>query len=390
MASRFNFFFIKILIIIFFISCSENENLKKIKITVENNDSVLKSCCENLNKMNFINNSGKIDLKSIDSINLNLSFRSTQKKMSLIKGGEFMMGASDEQWSLGREFPRHSVRVSSFLMDIHEVTNKEFKEFTDATGYQTTAEKKVDWEILKKQLPPGTPKPDDSLLVPGSLVFFQPKKNISNTLDFSQWWKWVKGANWKNPYGPKSNINGIENHPVVHISYKDAVEYAKWCDKRLPTEAEWEWAARGGLENCIYPWGNEHIEDGKTKCNFWEGNFPKYNSKKDGFFYTSPVMNYEPNGFGLYDMAGNVWEICSDWYDESYYSSLFKNKISDNPKGPTTWKYSREPFDPKKVIRGGSFLCNDSYCASYRVSARMPYSMDTGMSHTGFRCVKDI
>ena len=186
---------------------------------------------------------------------------------------------------LEENFQDIELELSSFLMDIHEVTNKEFKEFTDATGYQTTAEKKVDWEILKKQLPPGTPKPDDSLLVPGSLVFFQPKKNISNTLDFSQWWKWVKGANWKNPYGPGSNINGIEDHPVVHISYKDAVEYAKWCDKRLPTEAEWEWAARGGLENCIYPWGNEHIEDGKTKCNYWEGNFPKYNSKKDGFLY---------------------------------------------------------------------------------------------------------
>ena len=390
MFKRSNIFFVSITAIIFFISCSENEILQKSTITSKNNDSVTKSCCEKLNRIKLLDNSIEIDFNSIDSINLNISHDSNNKKMILVNGGEFMMGASDEHWSLRREFPRHGVKVNSFLMDIHEVTNKEFMEFTKATGYVTTAEKKVEWEILKKQLPPGTPKPDDSLLAPGSLVFFQPKKNISNTLDFSQWWKWIKGANWKNPYGPGSNINGIEYHPVVHISYEDAFEYAKWSGKRLPTEAEWEWAARGGLKNCIYPWGNEHVENGKIKCNFWEGNFPKYNSKKDGFLFTSPVMSYDPNGYGLYDMAGNVWEICSDWYDESYYSTLSKNKISDNPKGPNTWKYSREPYDPKKVIRGGSFLCNDSYCASYRVSARMPYSMDTGMSHTGFRCVKDI
>ena len=158
----------------------------------------------------------------------------------------------------------------------------------------------------------------------------------------------------------------------------------------MPTEAEWEWAARGGLKDQVYPWGNLSVEEGTPKCNYWTGIFPTQNTKEDGFSGVAPVMQYEANGYGLYDMAGNVWEICEDWYDENYYSSLIITEIQDNPKGPKTWNYPLEPMDPKRVIRGGSFLCNDSYCSSYRVSARMPNSQDTGMSHTGFRCVKDI
>jgi len=389
MFDLFKFFLIKISIIVLFVSCSNEDKIKQLEIVETNKNPNLKSCCDKINKIDFINKHGQLNLKLNDSLNLKTSQVTVTNKMLLIRGGEFMMGANNDQWALGREFPKHKVKVNSFLMDMHEVTNREFMEFVNATGYRTVAEQKIDWKIIKNQLPTGSPKPHDSLLAAGSLVFFQPK-NILNTIDFSQWWKWVKGANWKNPFGSGGGIKGLENHPVVHISYQDAVEYARWCKKRLPTEAEWEWAARGGLENCIYPWGNEHIETGKAKCNFWEGNFPVNNTKEDGFLFTSPVMNYQPNGFGLYDMAGNVWEICSDWYNESYYKLLSVNEISLNPKGPKTWKYSREPYDPKKVIRGGSFLCNDSYCASYRVSARMPFSMDTGTNHTGFRCVKDI
>lgn len=364
------------------IDINEQENLVKNKID--------NKCCESAsNRSKFIINHTTND--TLESIPIALKSLSNTKSndMVIIEKGVFLMGASDQNGALNREYPKHKVKVNSFLIDIHEVTNSQFKKFVDETGYVTTAEKRIEWEVLKKQLPRNTPKPSEEVFEPGSLVFSTPKK-INNLIDFSQWWKWVKGANWKQPKGPNSSITGIENHPVVHISFKDATEYSKWCGKRLPTEAEWEWAARGGLKNCIYPWGNEHIENGESKCNFWSGDFPLKNNKKDGYILTAPVMKYPPNNYGLYDMAGNVWEICSDWYDGNYYNLLSKNEISNNPRGPKTWNYPREPYDPKKVVRGGSFLCNDSYCASYRVSARMPYSIDTGMSHTGFRCVKDI
>ena len=373
-----------ILIFLTIFSCTNNEETQ-IKI-VKTKENTVKRCCENLTRTSLIKNSMKL---LTDTIDLETIIRSDFDSMVVILQGIFSMGASDQNGALNREYPVHKVKVNSFLMDIHEVTNSQFKKFIDETGYVTTAEKRIDWEILKKQLPENTPKPNDEVFEPGSLVFSMPNE-VTSLIDFSQWWKWTKGANWKQPKGPNSSIVGIENHPVVHISYQDAVQYAKWCGKRLPTEAEWEWAARGGLNNSIYPWGNENVNDGEAKCNFWSGNFPVENNKKDGYVLTSPVMKYPPNKYGLYDMAGNVWEICSDWYDANYYQQLSKNEMSINPKGPKTWNYPREPNDPKKVVRGGSFLCNDSYCSSYRVSARMPYSKDTGMSHTGFRCVKDI
>ncbi|HAY3543477.1 formylglycine-generating enzyme family protein [Elizabethkingia anophelis] len=309
-------------------------------------------------------------------------------KMVLIPAGTFMMGSNGDEWSRNWELPQHKVSVKSFYMDTHEVTNAEFEKFVIATGYITTAEKPVDWEALKKELPPDTPKPSDEDLMPGSMVFASPE-SVNGLDDYSQWWRWVKGADWQHPLGPGSNIKGKEKHPVVHVSYYDAVAYAKWIGKRLPTEAEWEWAARGGLDNKIYPWGDEHISRGSQKANYWTGTFPIKNTEKDGYYYTAPVGSYAPNAYGLYDMAGNVWEICSDWFSENYYQSLQGNQITNNPAGPSKPYYPSEPFANKRVVRGGSFLCNDSYCASYRVSARMPYSEDTGMIHTGFRLVKD-
>ena len=357
------------------------------KATVKPTENHSKTCCEASKGQLIIAQSLK---NSNDTSYINVSdcfHQEISDSMVFIEGGIFLMGASDKKMALKREFPKHEVKVNSFYMDIHEVTNAQFSKFVKATHYKTIAERPLNWEVFKKQLPPNTPKPRDEFLQPGSMVF-HPKKGITNLVDFSQWWQWVKGANWKHPQGPESSIKGKENHPVVHICYTDAVAYAKWCGKRLPTEAEWEWAARGGLKNKVYPWGNEFLSQGKDNCNYWTGIFPTKNTASDGYEGLAPVMNYNANGYGLFDMAGNVWEICSDWYDEHYYASFPKNEIINNPKGPKTWHYPIEPYDPKHVIRGGSFLCNKSYCSSYRVSARMPYSQDTGMSHTGFRCVK--
>lgn len=306
--------------------------------------------------------------------------------MIFVPGGTFQMGGDNEQASPD-EYPKHSVTVSPFYMDATEVTNAQFKKFVDATGYVTTAERKPDWEELKKSLPPGTPKPSDDVLQAASLVFHQTAAPV-NLNDPSQWWTWTKGADWKHPEGPLSNINGKDNYPVVQVSWDDAMAYCKWAGKRLPTEAEWEFAARGGLSNNIYPWGNEHVSEGKPKANSWEGKFPYLNEKRDGFVTLAPVKNFAPNGYGLYDMAGNAWEWCSDWYDYNYYKSLV-GKPTINPKGPDKSYDPDEPNAQKRSLRGGSFLCNDAYCSGYRVARRMKSTPDTGLEHTGFRCVKD-
>ena len=307
--------------------------------------------------------------------------------MVLIPAGIFEMGGDNSQASAD-ELPKHTVRVDSFYIDITEVTNAQFKKFVDATGYITTAEKVPDWEELKKSLPPGTPKPADSTLVAASLVF-KSTKGAVNLNDYGQWWVWVAGASWKHPQGPKSNIVGKDNFPVVQVSWDDANAYCKWVGKRLPTEAEWEFAARGKFINNIYPWGNENIAHGKAKANSWEGKFPYYNAITDGYFGAAPVKSFAPNAYGLYDMAGNVWEWCSDWYNNTYYQNC-KSKTIVNPEGATDSYDPEEPYVKKRSLRGGSFLCNDAYCSGYRVARRMKSSPDTGLEHTGFRCVKSV
>ncbi len=310
----------------------------------------------------------------------------TTDGMLWIPPADYMMGANDE---LKRpdELPKHRVVLDKFLMDETEVTNAQFRKFAKATGYVTTAETKPDWVELKKQLPPDTPKPDDSVLVPGSLVFVQPRGRV-DLRDFYNWWSWVPGASWKNPTGPQSSIHGLDNHPVIHVSWYDANEYCRWAGKRLPTEAEWEWAARGGLKDKTHSWGDEPIEQGDLKANIWTGNFPSINTGSDGYLHTAPVKSYPPNEYGLYEIAGNVWEWTSDWYRPDYYAAVNNPQGIQNPKGPEDSYDPSEPTVPKKVQRGGSFLCNDSYCSGYRVAFRMKASPDTGLSHSGFRCVR--
>ncbi len=317
--------------------------------------------------------------------NINVRKEKSPEGMVLIPAGTFMMGADDKQADAD-EYPKHKVSVDAFYMDEHEVTNAQFEAFVIATGYITTAERKPDWEELKKQLPPGTPKPSDDLLVASSLVFTPPSHKVDLN-NYAQWWSWVTGADWRHPEGLKSSIKGKENLPVIQVSWDDAVAYATWAGKRLPTEAEWEWASRGGLENNLYSWGNEDVVEGKPKANIWEGRFPDHNTNRDGFYGLAPVKSFPANKYGLFDMAGNVWEWCSDWYRNDYYKSIKKPEGVKNPQGPADSFDPREPYTPKKTTRGGSFMCNKSYCTGYRVSRRMKSSTDTGSSNTGFRCV---
>lgn len=325
--------------------------------------------------------------KSSSTAALTTSTSVAPEGMVWIPGGEFTMGTDDPE-SYEAERPAHRVRVNGFWIDVTEVTNEQFKKFVEATKYVTTAEKKPVWEELKKQLPPDTPKPDDALLVPGSLVFTPPSYAISLN-DYSQWWTWTPGADWKHPEGPRSSIEKRMNHPVVHVSYDDALAYCKWTGKRLPTEAEWEFASRGGREKERYSWGNDFMPAGKFMANTFQGAFPATNTSDDGYTSSSPVKTFPPNDYGLYDIIGNAWEWTSDYYNITYYAEIAKQPVANNPKGPDKPYDPREPYAEKRVTRGGSFLCADNYCVNYRPSARQGTAFDSGMSHIGFRCVKD-
>ena len=309
--------------------------------------------------------------------------------MRWVSGVNFTMGAlASDPLALPRENPAHPVAVDGFFIDITEVTNKQFREFVEETNYVTVAERPIDWNDLKKQLPPGTQKPHDSILEPGSLIF---KKGLNSISEFNyhQWWEWKIGANWRQPEGPGSSIEGKDNYPVVHISFEDAQAYCNWAGRRLPTEAEWEAAAHGKRPGGTYTWGDDEKEL-NFLANTWQGEFPIKNDPKDGFKYAAPVRSFPANSLGLYDMAGNVWEWTSDWYDEYYYSKLLKEGKAINPLGPDEPYNPANPYEKEKVIKGGSFLCNKSYCASYRITARMPQSLDSASDHLGFRTVASV
>jgi formylglycine-generating enzyme required for sulfatase activity len=304
--------------------------------------------------------------------------------MVWIPGGDFMMGCDAEYASMA-EKPAHRVRVDGFWIDETDVTNAQFREFVEATDYVTTAERTPTLEEIMSQAPPGAkpPKPED--LVPGSIVFTPPDHAVPLD-DVTLWQKWTPGANWRHPQGPGNSIDGMDDHPVVHVSWYDATAYAKWAGKRLPTEAQWEFAARGGLEGKKYVWGDEPFSEEHPQCNNFQGHFPDNNTAKDGYTRTSPVKAFPPNGYGLYDMAGNVWQWCEDWWLPETYARTAGRPILVNPTGP---EHSFNPRirPPERVHRGGSFLCCVGYCFNYRPSARIGCTPDTGMSHLGFRCV---
>lgn len=294
------------------------------------------------------------------------------KGMIWVPAGEAQLGSQRGD----PDAPLHTVRISGFWIDAAEVSNKEFQKFVDATGYVTIAE-----QTPKAEDFPTVPK---DKLVPGSLVFTPPPTAV-DLRDFWTWWTYVPGASWRQPEGPGSTILGREDHPVVHVSWHDAQAYAKWAKKRLPTEMEWEFAARGGLDQKTYVWGDEQKVSGRWPANIWQGDFPQRNSQEDGFLTTAPIRAFPPNTLGLYGMSGNVWEWCADWYHPRGYGD--PSKAAVDPCGP---KVSFDPDEPgagKRVQRGGSFLCSDVYCLGYLPGTRMKSTPDTSLCHTGFRCV---
>ena len=293
--------------------------------------------------------------------------------MVWVPGGAFYMG--DAEFN---DAPVHRVEVDGFWMDKTEVTNAQFARFVAATGYVTVAERAPDPKDF-----PGVAAEELKGVKAGSIVF-TPPENPVDLRNHAQWWRYVPGANWRQPEGPGSGVEGKENFPVVHVSYDDAVAYAKWAGKRLATEAEWEFAARGGLDGKPYAWGDEQKPGGKWPANIWQGHFPNENTAEDGFARAAPVASFAANAFGLHDLAGNVWEWCADWYRPDYYTVSPRR----NPAGPEDSFDPVEPGLPKRVQRGGSFLCSDMYCVRYRPGTRGKGEVTSGASHVGFRCVK--
>jgi formylglycine-generating enzyme required for sulfatase activity len=290
--------------------------------------------------------------------------------MVFIPGGAFTMGADDQR---PEERLAHRVRVDGFWIDRHEVTNAQFAAFVEATGYVTLAERGVD-----PATHPGMPA---ELLAPGSIVFIPPTDLGGG--DITQWWQYVQGADWREPEGPGSSIEGRENHPVVHVAYEDALAYARWRDRDLPTEAQWEYAARGGLEGEDYAWGSDYQPGGRLKANSWQGIFPVLNTEEDGYVGTAPVGCFDANGYGLYDMIGNAWEWTNDWYRDGHAA-----EETINPTGPNLLEIGFAPGEsPRRVIKGGSHLCAPNFCARYRPAARQPQEVDLGAAHLGFRTV---
>ena len=313
----------------------------------------LKPCClpsNNTSKENLISNLDFEPKSNLDTSDM------------VLIGGSFLMGTSDpEQFPLDGESPVREININNFYIDTKTVTNREFKVFIDKTGYKTDANK-FGWSFVFHKF-----------------ISRRTSSQVTEAVSGAEWWRKVEGASWNHPEGPGSNIKKRMDHPVVHVSWNDAMSYANWIGKRLPTEAEWEFSARGGMEQKKYPWGDSLTPDGIHKCNIWQGVFPNKNTKSDGYESTAPSISFEPNGYGIYNASGNVWEWCNDWFTTNHINN---GQIQTNPKGPKT--------GTTKVTKGGSYLCHDSYCNRYRVSARTATTPDTSTGHTGFRCAVSI
>ena len=302
----------------------------------------------------------------------------THDDMVRLEGGSFLMG-SDHHYP--EERPAHKVRVDAFSIDRHAVTNRDFARFVAATGHVTQAEKPAD--------PADYPDADPAMLVPSSVVFVPPPGRVDLRNHF-HWWQYIPGADWRHPRGAETSLDGLDDHPVVHIAYADALAYAQWIGKELPTEAEWEFAANGGREGTEFAWGDELVPDGRHMANTWQGEFPWEVRPEDGFIWTAPVGSFEPNGYGLYDMIGNVWEWTADWYQDHGRIQQHSCCTLENPRGAER-DASLDPRDParvpRRVMKGGSHLCAPNYCRRYRPAARMAQPVDTSTCHVGFRLV---
>ncbi|HWN37315.1 MAG TPA: formylglycine-generating enzyme family protein [Gammaproteobacteria bacterium] len=302
----------------------------------------------------------------------------TKADLCFVPAATFLMG-SDHHYP--EEAPAHVVAVDAFWMDRYPVTNRDFDRFVRATGYVTLAERPVDPALY-----PGA-KPE--FLVPSSVLFEKPAGRVDLRNAYN-WWRYIPGADWRHPRGPRSSLQGLWNHPVVHVAFEDATAYAKWAGKELPTEAEWELAARGGLDGAEFVWGDELAPNGELRANTWQGEFPWQNTLEDGYEWTAPVGSFPPNGYGLHEMAGNVWEWTTDWYSSSHEGGTSACCAPTNPRGGSL-EQSFDPAQaikiPRKVMKGGSYLCAPNYCRRYRPAARMAQPIDTSTCHLGFRCI---
>jgi len=323
--------------------------------------------------------SSSLEIPSLKPLEHTASARASTADMVWIPGGTFRMG-SDRHYP--EEAPEHRVTVDGFWMDPFPVTNDQFRRFIEETGHITFAEIPPDAANYPGALP--------EMLYAGSLVFTKPPVRV-DLRNSRQWWSYVRGAQWRHPRGPSTTLSGLGNHPVVHVTYSDAAAYAAWVGKELPTEAEWERAARGGLDGAEYAWGDDLTPDGRHMANTWQGDFPWQNEQRDGYEYTSPVDAFPPNAYGIHDMIGNVWEWTTDWYRPRHPDEKVKACcIPRNPRGGSA-EASCDPRDaaqvPRKVLKGGSHLCSPNYCRRYRPAARFPEPIDTSASHVGFRCI---